>query len=314
MANVSRDPASCPLCTSEVEGGPRARGESLEYACSCCGSFSITATAYDMLGAESDRRRRILAYWTCDQNAIGLPPRITGDIVEGAMTLAPPSVERRTHAYLGAVVRAMKGQLHGQFSHTEPSFQIASWSTPDDAAALGNYWLQKGALLNAHYQGMFNCGVETRIAFDEVTGNRVASSQAFVAMSFADELRAAYDLGIAPAIKESGYSPLRVDRTEHEGKIDDLIVAEIRRSGFTVVDLTHHRAGVYYEAGFAHGLGQRVIFTCQKAGIADTHFDIRQYNTLLWNEPAELKSMLQNRILALFGAGPSNPNAKPVAV
>jgi hypothetical protein len=36
----------------------------------------------------------------------------------------------------------------------------------------------------------------------------------------------------APAIRDSGYEPMRIDRKEHINKIDDEIIAEIRRSCF----------------------------------------------------------------------------------
>src|SRR5271165_6192652 len=80
----------------------------------------------------------------------------------------------------------------------------------------------------------------------------------------------------------------RIDRKEHDGKIDDQIIAEIRRSAFVVADFSGHRGGVYYEAGFAHGIGRRVIFTCKQAEIDKLHFDIRQYNTILWTTPNEI--------------------------
>jgi nucleoside 2-deoxyribosyltransferase len=116
------------------------------------------------------------------------------------------------------------------------------------------------------------------------------------------------------AIYAAGYEPLRIDRKEHEGKIDDQIIAEIRRSVFVVADFTGHRGGVYYEAGYAHGLGHRVIFTCKKEEIKNLHFDVRQYNAILWTSPEEIVAPLQNRILALFGAGPLKPDARPVII
>ena len=105
-------------------------------------------------------------------------------------------------------------------------------------------------------------------------------SQCFVAMWFDTSMDEAYEKGIRPAIEETGYRPLRIDRTEDLlGKIDDAIVAEIRRSKFVVADFTHGkdgaRGGVYYEAGFAQGLGIPVIFLCKKASIEQLHFDTR---------------------------------------
>ncbi|MFC1886373.1 hypothetical protein ACFLZM_04890, partial [Thermodesulfobacteriota bacterium] len=76
---------------------------------------------------------------------------------------------------------------------------------------------------------------------------------------------------------------------EHQfnGKIDDEIIAQIRRSRFIVADFTGHRGGVYYEAGFAKGLGLEVIWTCNKNDIDKLHFDIRQYNCIDWDWDAD---------------------------
>lgn len=143
-------------------------------------------------------------------------------------------------------------------------------------------------------------------------GKQVTSTQAFVAMWFQESMKEAYDLGFARAITDAGYVPLRLDRKDYEGKIDDEIIAEIRRSAFLIADFTEHRGGVYYEAGFAHGLGKRVIFTCRSNDLDKLHFDVRQYNTITWNTPLEIVAPLQNRILALFGAGSLKPDAKPI--
>ena len=80
----------------------------------------------------------------------------------------------------------------------------------------------------------------------------------FVAMWFDPSMNDAWEKGFRLAVHEAGYDPLRIDRTEHVNKICDEIVAQIRRARFVVADFTHGdsgaRGGVYYEAGFAHGL------------------------------------------------------------
>ena len=91
---------------------------------------------------------------------------------------------------------------------------------------------------------------------------------------------------------------MKVDLVEHNGKIDDFIVAQIRRSGLLVADFTGHRGGVYFEAGFAMGLGIPVIWTCRDSDIDELHFDTRQYNHIAWTNPQDLQERLQNRIAA----------------
>ena len=135
------------------------------------------------------------------------------------------------------------------------------------------------------------------------------SRKAFVAMWFDESMDVAWERGFEPAIRNAGYEPIRIDKREHIEKIDDEIIAEIRRSCFVVADFTHGdkgaRGGVYYEAGFAHGLGIPVIFTCREDSFGTVHFDIRQYNHIVWLDLEELKKNLSIRIGAVIGDGPN---------
>ncbi len=131
--------------------------------------------------------------------------------------------------------------------------------------------------------------------------------QVFVAMYFDESLTPAYDQGIAAALADTGYSPLRVDREQHNDKIDDKIIAELRRSGLVVADFTGHRGGVYFECGYAMGRGTPVIWCCRKSDIGQAHFDTRQYNHIVWNEPADLREALVDRIRATVPFRDSGP-------
>ncbi|MEX0645188.1 MAG: hypothetical protein WD076_07750 [Parvularculaceae bacterium] len=137
----------------------------------------------------------------------------------------------------------------------------------------------------------------------------VISEQAFVAMWFDDAMNEA-SRHIERAIVDAGYRPLRIDRKDHNNKIDDEIIAEIRRSRFLVADFTQGkngaRGGVYYEAGFAHGLNIPVIFTCRADLMEGLHFDTRQYNHIPWTADKfeEFAKALSNRISATIGDGP----------
>ena len=85
------------------------------------------------------------------------------------------------------------------------------------------------------------------------------ASQAFVAMWFDDSVESAYDDGIAPAIRDCGFEPKRIDRDPTIDKIDDAIIAEIRRSRFRRANLAraHHT-----------GAGERVF--CRPLGLPTT--------------------------------------------
>jgi hypothetical protein len=130
------------------------------------------------------------------------------------------------------------------------------------------------------------------------------STIGFCAMWFNEEVKPLWDQVIAPAIQAAGYEPLRIDSKQHNGKIDDEIMASIRGAKFVVADFTGNRGGVYYEAGFAHGLDLPVIFMCREGD--DLHFDIRQYNCIFWklDNLDDARERLKNRILATLGKGP----------
>ena len=118
------------------------------------------------------------------------------------------------------------------------------------------------------------------------------------------ELRAAYELGIEPAVADAGLKPIRIDRKEHNNEITDEIMAEIRDSQVMVADFTGQRGGVYYEAGFAVGLGRPVIWSCRKDEIEKLHFDTNHKNHIAWETPADLRQKLYNRIRAtILGQG-----------
>jgi nucleoside 2-deoxyribosyltransferase len=128
------------------------------------------------------------------------------------------------------------------------------------------------------------------------------SHTGFIAMSFDPSLNKAFSEGIEPAIREAHYEPLRVDKIHHNEKICDRIVAEIRRSRFVVADVTMQRQGVYFEAGFAMALALPVIWCCRKDDLNNVHFDTRQYNHIVWEQPADLRQRLADRIRATIGA------------
>ena len=141
------------------------------------------------------------------------------------------------------------------------------------------------------------------------------SDQCFVALWFNENTDALYDSAIEPAVKAAGYKPLRIDRQlNFLSKIDDQIIAEIRRSRFVIADFTHDERGargsVYYEAGFALGLDIPVIFTCREDLIDDLHFDTSHFLHLPWSAdtPEVLKEPLKSRILANIGVGPHAPS------
>lgn len=158
---------------------------------------------------------------------------------------------------------------------------------------------------------------------EELKNKSFTSKQAFVAMWFDDSMMNTFYKYISKAVVETGYKPFIIPMKEHNDDICDNIIAEIRNSKFLIADFTGQRGGVYFEAGFAYGLGIPVIWTCHEdwfnktvykkvsakssgdemieveiEEFRQTHFDINHYNFIVWKNEEDLYEKLKNRILA----------------
>lgn len=163
------------------------------------------------------------------------------------------------------------------------------------------------------------------------------SRQCFVAMWFTTDMNEVFESAIKPAIEfvEEGeslprFEAVKIDNFEHVNDINDEIIGQIRRSRFIVCDLTGYRSGVYFEAGFAYGLGLDVIYTCRKDWTKEeilknetgqevpflyddhsnkipikkegVHFDLAHRNRIEWTPDKlnDFKIRLTNRIKAVI--------------
>ncbi len=126
-------------------------------------------------------------------------------------------------------------------------------------------------------------------------------------MWFNDSLDDAYLNGIKPAVIEAGYEPIQMKEKQFLNKIDEEIAADIQGSAFVVADFTHgddgQRGSVYYEVGYAHGLGIPVIFLCRQTeedAELNLAFDTQQYPHILWENEEDLKEKLLQKIRAVI--------------
>jgi len=163
----------------------------------------------------------------------------------------------------------------------------------------------------AEIVGQYQCWLTAK-GWEEAQRVRTLDSRvAFVAMSFSKQgsyaplLARAFDEAIRPAIEnDAGYQKaVRVDREHFLGDIVFEIIARLKESRFVVADVTEHKQGVYFEAGYAMGMGLPVIWTCHKDDMDKAHFDIRNLNHIVWDDLGELRRSLASRILATIGSG-----------
>lgn len=295
----------CELCTVEQARTLPSSFDGVHQNCPRCGEFKISGTAGAVLLGEVGKKERAkLSGWVRDQNRVGSVPFITSDNLNSLLARSLPSVADRA---LGLLLEAERGlaNLGDRFNLNDPRFLAATYSSdPTDVAYLLSV-LQDQGLAEAKVMGG-GCEILPGgyVRLDQLRRQPAASSYGFVAMWFHNDLTQVYAEGFEAGVLRAGYEPIRMDRIEHINKIDDEIIRQINASRFLVADFTGHRGGVYFEAGYAVGLGMPVFWTCRKDHLSDLHFDIRQFNCIDWEAPEDLAHRLSTRLEAVLGPGP----------
>ena len=273
------------------------------------GDYRITPEAYNDVPALDETDKAKLTTILIELRRAGdHAPWVTRDLVEKAKRANPLPVYVRAERLLRYLVS--RPHQVGEFFNLhdiENDLEAFAWTEsvmPTELIFFVNYLRDRGWVDDSRSPGSFVIEVEGYAHIAEQSAQR-DSSQCFVAMWFDDSMNPAYEEGIKKAVEECGYKPLRIDLKKDVNKIDDEIIAEIRRSRFVVADFTHDEKGdrgaVYYEAGFAYGLGLEVIYSCRKAPKNELNFDTRQYHHILWETPEDLRKQLRDRIRARVG-------------
>lgn len=113
-----------------------------------------------------------------------------------------------------------------------------------------------------------------------------------------------HKIGKCPLCRlEARYISSAYQIKEHNNLFDDEMISEIRQSRAVVAEFTGQRAGVYYEARFARGLGLEVVPSVRQDEMNACHFDTNHLNHILWSGAADLPVMLKNRLVATLGRG-----------
>jgi hypothetical protein len=279
------------------------------------GKYIIAGSASAMAPDLPVQKKMALTTWLCNQRRLGVPvPKINeynlAEITSGARLIVSERINRALLFIANEIPRVDQKFQFDPKRDTLSRFQAeAECEDGNEAGGLIQLMERMGLLTLAENSAdRWQVSPEGWMRVEELTARASDSTQGFVAMWFDEAVKLAWTDGIKPAIEGSGYRALRIDNVEHNGKVDDRIIAEIRRSRFLVADFSCEekkvRGGVYYEAGFAEGISIPIFWTCRKESIDDLHFDTRQYNHIIWTNPAELREKLTNRIRAVLGQGP----------
>lgn len=295
---------SCPLCGIDVNIGRVRERDSYYVNCSPCGNYYITREAIDDMKGEIGHKKYLLQGLTREASEEGTPLFISSrelkNLVSEAVNKKPSPLDA-IDIVLRYISKKIAGPLDQANVNPAVDYPLIFTNNRDELQ-----WV----LNKLHELGYIESPITQRLTVNgwkrltEIGSQPKRYNQAFIAMWFHESTNEAYEQGIKPALESLGYNPVRIDLVEHNEKICDRIIAEIRKSSLLIADFTGHRGGAYFEAGFAMGLGIPVIWTCRENDIENSHFDTRQYNHIVWSNPNELRDKIVNRIQATIPQRP----------
>lgn len=295
---------TCLFCSENVKT-PDISSDATKVICPRCGTYIISGSANaTATKAEyySARQKANISGWLREN-----PGTIIGsNTLEFFLTIPTPSFHEKANKLLLAFEKHT--DYGGQYINTPYNewLSVGYFMNVNEMTETLNYLREMNYILREPTNAGDKIAPNGWARLEEIRKPNSDSEQCFVAMWFHDSMNNVYKNTINPAVEDAGYESHRVDQGEFLSKIDDEIITQIRRSRFIVADFTGQRGGVYYEAGFAKGLGLEVIWTCREDEIEKLHFDIRQYNCIIWNDDdlGDFRKRLTFRIESIFGKGP----------
>lgn len=320
-----RPPDTCPIwpgfkiASSDPDPNPKSLNSYILGSARAGGNYVITDEAVLILKGEDspydDRVRAKLTTMLIEMRRQGEDwPMVSTRLVEEAANAPDIPIHERANrllVFLGEKTEKLGQVVQPLHSHLRPleELQLEALARSEsvdetEVSYLEDYLHKRGFISGDPGQPVITVEGYARIA--ELTASNTDSAQAFVAMWFDDSMNEVYSDAILPAIEAAGYRPFRVDQSNSLDRIEDQVIAEIRRSKFIVADVSHGQGGargsVYWEAGFAYGLNIPIVYTARRG--TEPHFDVSHFPHIFWKHETDLRSRLEQRIRAAAGIGP----------
>jgi hypothetical protein len=307
----------CPLCQKEKFSVSTANSSVSSIDCCICGNFNIhnsfksdqySSDLYILSGWARERTEKKLQPLTILPNDVN--PSADGITVEAILSLPtiPQTIDENIIKLLDAIKRKSRFfgdeiSISGSNDYTLAFLEHTERDEYNIRHPINKLLEQVDKLgwinLCSADKNRYEITIEGLRIIEKAKQSIPQGVDCFIAMKYGDKLLdKAYINGMIPAIKDAGYKPIQMAYQEHNNNIMDEMVACIRKCRFVVADLSFQNQNVYFEAGFAQGLGIPVIYTCHEYHVDQIKFDTQHTNQIRWAEIEDLRVKLKNRILA----------------
>lgn len=338
---------NCPVCdfpeAKQSKSNISAYDYIIEISCPRCGRYRYLSNIIDEKRGNkikdfvSDNMHLFIGFTRelSENNSKSIKQiETTKEFVDYAIAQAPKTVNEKLDKFLYNLSIIGKTPGKGIVINNEKDYPLGYCK---DASEL-QYYLDHFTTGDNQYlnikDGKYCLSVKGWDRIGKLKERNINSVQCFVAMWFNDKMDNVYLNHIRKAIKRAGYKSITIPEKKHDNEVTSEILAEIRKSKFMIADFTGQRAGVYFEAGFAKGLGLKIIWTCKKdwfdnkeaetegeykisgqwvKGIIKeerhTHFDVNHRRFILWEDTtkdnlSKFEEDIYNSIVEQFGEGP----------
>ncbi len=134
-----------------------------------------------------------------------------------------------------------------------------------------------------------------------IDASQTQNPNIFVILPFQEPFLIVYEKAVKPVLTDLGCVVNKADDVKTVDSIISIIVTQITQAKFLVADVTHKNPNVFYEIGYAHALGKKVILLSQSA--EDLPFDVRHWRHIIYDSDSlntlkkELREVASNLLL-----------------
>jgi len=126
----------------------------------------------------------------------------------------------------------------------------------------------------------------------EIMDSSEKDNLVFVVMAFTEDMEPVFE-GIRDAAKTVGLEAKRVKDVLGDYQITTNLIDMLRASSMVVVDLSYDRPNVYFELGYARGIGKTVITTARSG--TQLQFDVKDWTCTFYSDSRLLERSLKER-------------------
>lgn len=309
--------SECPICwEKEAKKSSSVDNYSEFYECLLCGKYFLSNSV-----SYGGKLPCTASSWIQEQNKInGKPPLITSDKYEMLKTIPDITLKHKLEIFMQKIYQCFDKNPTKDIAidlNKELSWLSLTWaknegelySIIEEAISIG---LIEGTIANMNLMSQLKYTKQPNISkitfkgreFVESLGQTTSmSNKVFMAFHFNEEMKNSFEETAKKAVSTVSNGKLTAERVSTSGtptdtKIDDALIAMLKSSKVVIADFTGQRPAVYYEAGYAMGMGIPVIWTCREDEVKELSFDTRQYPHILWKDADDLYKQLTARLSA----------------